>query len=576
MATNVLGLNVWSHDTSACLVSDGELVCAVEEERFIGEKHTTRFPENAIRAVLGQRSLGIQDVDAICVGWDMERLVRYQYLRPAMDNGNEMRSLPQYFSRLSNFLSTESIIRARLGFQGDVAFVEHHLAHSCFASYSAGVDTAMSVVVDGYGDRETISVFRLEQGRHTLVHGWDFPSSIGLVYTAVTEYLGFRRNCDEGIVMGLAAYGDPHAPVGGSGETHIEAFRRLVPDDEAGVFRVDASFFPFGNFRQGFFTRRFEELFGPRRADRGPVTDAHRHVAAALQMRAEEILENVLVHAERYGDTRTVLLSGGVALNCVANAKLTRGRGTVARRAVMVPQNPGDAGVAIGAALHYCREKAIPVRRRPLGSLGPAYPAGRIASAAQASGGRVSRPADLLDTLAERLRAGRICALYQGGSEFGPRALGHRSILTAPYPAAMKDHLNKRVKFREDFRPFAPMVREEQAAEYFEIDYPSPFMMHAVPVVPARREQIAAVVHVDGTGRVQTVNRDDSPFIYALLGRFGEKTGVPIILNTSFNVKGQPIVETPEQAVETFERTNIECLVMPPYCIDKADSGEGA
>ena len=292
-------------------------------------------------------------------------------------------------------------------------------------------------------------------------------------------------------------------------------------------------------------------------------------MAAALQLRTEEILERVLVVAERYGSTSTVLLSGGVALNCVANAKLVNGSGGVARRSILVPPNPGDAGVAIGAALQYCAERGVHVKPRSLTELGPEYPFARLESAVAASSGSVTRPDDIFGALVDRLIAGKICALFNGGSEFGPRALGHRSILTAPFPAAMKDYLNKRVKFREDFRPFAPMVRECDAADFFEIDYPTPYMMHAVPIVPSKRELIPAVVHVDGTGRVQTVSFDESPFIYELLGQFGKKTGIPIILNTSFNVKGQPIVETPEHAVETFHRTNIDCLVMPPFFIEK-------
>lgn len=569
MTANILGLNVWSHDTSACLISAGELVCAVEEERFSGEKHTTSFPRGAINAVLNQAGLTVDSLDAICVGWDMDRLVRYQYLQPALKIDQELHALPDYFQRISNFLNTEAYIREQLNFRGKISFVEHHLAHSCFAEFAGGVNNAMSVVVDGYGDKETLTIYRVENGKHIRLFGLDYPTSIGLVYTAVTEYLGFHRNCDEGIVMGLAAYGDANALIPGMSSTYIEAFRKILRDDSETIFHVDATYFPFGNFRQGFFSRSFEDLFGCRRTSNEQITDAHRNVAAALQLRTEEILERVLVFAEQFGDTETVLFSGGVALNCVANAKLTRGTGRVARRSILVPQNPGDAGVAIGAALHFCNQQGIEVKRRSLGSLGPSYSVERIAAAVEASSAHVSQPVDILDFLADRLSEGRICALYQGGSEFGPRALGHRSILTAPFPASMKDELNMRVKFREDFRPFAPMVREEEASEYFEIDYPTPFMMHAVPIRSSKRDQIAAVSHVDGTGRVQTVNSKDSPFIYKLLGRFGERTGVSVILNTSFNVKGQPIVETPEQAVETFERTNIECLVIPPFCIEK-------
>ena len=569
---NVLGINIWSHDTSACLIADGRLVCAVEEERFIGEKHTTKFPMNAIKAVLGERSLTIDAVNAICIGWDYQRMVRYQYLKPAMESDNELRALPNYFNRLSNFLNTEQVVREQTGFKGAVNFVEHHLAHATLAAYSAGISDALSVVVDGYGDRETLTIFTVKDGVHTRVFGCEFPASVGLVYTAVTDYLGFRRNCDEGIVMGLASYGNPHAQVPGTVLTYIETFRNLVRDHKDTIFEIDPRYFPFGNFRQGFFTKTFESLFGSRRTPGAPIGDEHKNVAAALQLRTEEILEQILVFGERYSDSNSVLLSGGVALNCVANAKLVNGSGKNKRRSILVPPNPGDAGVAIGAALHYCAKKGINVQARSLTHLGPEYLLSQLESAAKGSLGQVTSPEDLHGALVERLAAGKICALFDGGSEFGPRALGHRSILTAPYPASMKDFLNKRVKFREEFRPFAPMVREEEASKYFEIDYPTPYMMHAVPIRPEMQSLIPAVVHVDGTGRVQTVNKNDSPFVHKLLGRFGEKCGVPIILNTSFNVKGQPIVETPEQAVDTFNKTEIDCLVMPPFCIDKQRS----
>lgn len=569
MSVNILGINIWSHDTSACLISDGRLVCAVEQERFIGEKHTTKFPTDAIRSVLDQQGLTVDDLDVICVGWDYERFVRYQFLKPAMDNDQELRVLPLYSERIKNFLETEKVIRETLGFKGCVSFVEHHLAHSSFARFAARVDDATSIVVDGYGDRETLSIFLVKGGVHTRVFGCDFPVSIGLVYTAVTDYLGFRRNCDEGIIMGLAAYGDPHALVPQSDLTYIQTFRKLVSDNKETIFHVDPKFFPFGNFRQGFFSKEFESLFGPRRNYKDTLTQVHRNIAAALQLRTEEVLERVLVFSEKFGVTSSVLLSGGVALNCVANAKLVAGSGKVERRSILVPPNPGDAGVAIGAALHYCYEHGIDVEWRSLTELGPTYPLSRLESAVGKSSGTVSRPSDFHGVLVDRLIAGKIVALFSGGSEFGPRALGHRSILTAPFPASMKDYLNKRVKFREEFRPFAPMVREEEATTFFDIDYPTPYMMHAVPVKSSMREKIPAVVHVDGTGRVQTVNRDEAPFIHELLGRFGEKTDIPIVLNTSFNVKGQPIVETPEQAVETFHRTNIDCLAIPPFFIDK-------
>lgn len=565
----IIGINMWSHDTSACLVENGSLVCAVEEERFNGEKHTTKFPTKAISSILKSNNLTIDDITDIAVGWDFKSFVRNQFLIPANKREEDLVALPNYFERIIGFLNSEKIIRDELNFQGNVKFVKHHLAHSEFAEYSSQSNNCISIVVDGYGDEDTTTIYKVKDGIHEKVYGINFPNSLGLVYQSVTDFLGFIRNCDEGIIMGLAAYGNAHEIVQGLEKSYIDVFREIVADDEDTVFKLDQSIFPFGNARKGFYSDIFIDIFGNKRLQDESLTMHHKNIAAALQLRTEEVLERLLKFSERFYETETYLLSGGVALNCVANHKLRSGTGLVKKRNVHVPQNPGDAGVAIGAALNLSKSYGIKTELNQLTGLGPKYSEADITKAVnECKGFNIFRD-NIEDLMIDNLMRGKICSLFHGGSEFGPRALGHRSIITAPFPGGMKDILNARVKFREEFRPFAPIVREEDANIFFEMNFPSPYMMFAVPIRELRVKDIPAVAHVDDTGRVQTVNKRHSPYLYGLLDKFERQSKIPVLLNTSFNVKGQPIVETPKQAIDTFMGTNIDCLLIPPFFLAK-------
>ncbi len=564
---NILGLNLWSHDTSACIVKENHLLCAVEEERFNGEKHTGKFPENAISAVLNQANLSIADISTIAIGWDLKRKIRYMYLAPALKSDLEYKALPAYFDRLKSYSETEDFIRNKYNYRGEIKFYEHHLSHSCYAQFSCQLKNAISIVIDGYGEKETFTIFEINESKHTKIFTIDFPNSIGLFYTSITEFLGFIPNCDEGIVMGLSAYGNANAKIKNRDETYLQCMQRLVADFNE-LFKVDNTYFPWGNYRQGYFSQKFIDIFGSPRNPAEEVTQHHKNIAAAVQLRIEEILINCVRFSLKKSSHKDVLLSGGVGLNCVANAKLVKEFQPFGVN-IHLPQNPGDSSASVGAAIHHLRSMGEIPMERSIILLGPIYSSSEIKAAVSSSGLKYDEPPNIIKSLADSLRKNKICSVYNSGSEFGPRALGFRSILTLPYPKEMKNILNQKVKFRENFRPFAPIVREEDLSEYFDIINSSPYMMHVAKVNSEKKELIPAVVHVDGTARIQTVTRKDSKFIYDLLTELGNSTGIPIVLNTSFNIKGQPIVETPKQAIDTLKSTKIDCLAMPPYFLEK-------
>lgn len=370
--------------------------------------------------------------------------------------------------------------------------------------------------------------------------------------------------------MGLASYGDPHATIPGQEETYLEFFRRMLPSDGKGAYSVNLDYFALGLMRGKWVNEPLLKALGPVRAAGGPMTKHHENIAAGLQLRLEEIVLEMARALRTKTKCDSLCLTGGVALNCVMNTKLAEQAGY---REVYVSPAPGDNGLAIGATI--LGRQQLTGRVETIGApdnmigLGPLYSEQSCAQALQKHGLAAQAPSDLLAQVAKHLHDGKIVGWFDGRSEFGPRALGHRSILTRPYPAEMKDYVNARVKFREAFRPFAPIVAVEKLGQYFQTALLSPYMMHAVQVKPEMREKIAATVHVDGSCRVQTVDRRDLPRIYSLLEEFEKISGVGVILNTSFNVKGQPIVETPEDAVSSFLATNIDVLVLGQYLVVK-------
>ena len=581
--TRIVGLSAYHADAAAAAVSDGRLVAAVEEERFRRVKHWAGYPELALRWCVGELAGDAADVDAFAVA----RRPRSYLARKAWLALTHPRSLPRAAARVRNLTQIEAIanrLAATLGLTvaPRLIAVEHHLAHLASAFYPSPFAEAACLSVDGFGDFVSTMVARGRSDRIEVLDRICFPHSLGVFYTAMTQFLGFLGFGDEYKVMGLAAYGEPR---------YLRDVGALVPALPDGTFRLDLRYFRHlsegvemtwddGAPQQGLlFSPRIEQLLGPRRGASEDLTERHHDLAASMQRVYEDRFFELVRHALGVARSRQLVLAGGCALNSLANGRLFD-RTEVEE--VWIQPAAGDAGTSLGAALWAYHVELGGSREGWVmehAGWGPEHgePEVRTALAGRVAGcdgrdGPCGRDGDLEVTTApdeaslcretaHALAAGEVVGWYQGRSEWGPRALGQRSILADPRRPDMKDILNAKIKRRESFRPFAPSVLEERTADWFTISYPDPFMLKVYPVRPEKRAAIPAVVHVDGTGRLQTVSEASSPLYARLLRAFESETGVPVLLNTSFN-ENEPIVNTPAEALDCFLRTRMDRLVM--------------
>jgi len=570
----ILGVTYGGHDTSAALMAGGEIVAACEQERYTLDKHSRRFPVEAVTDCLKIGGVGIDEVDELAFPDDPIYYIREKYLKPAMGDEAQIRVLIDDFDRVSEAYNMEALIREQTGFKGPIVYHLHHLAHLATAYYPSGFQEALVVSQDGVGEIETGLIAVGREGELEIVHpGNRYPDSLGLLYGAITHYLGWKHHCDEGIVMGLAPYGDPLARLAGRQVSYLEAFEDILKATGDYDFEVDRSWIAYHHVRDKWISDKFIDLFGPKRDYSEPLTDHHRNAAAALQRRLEDLLLDQLRRARQEFGLSRLALAGGVALNCSMNGKIAAA-GLFDQ--VFVQPASGDNGLSVGACyLSFKRlNGGLEPEKRHGFYLGSRFSDQEIAEALEEAGLAFSRPADIYALTAEKLAEGKIVGWFQGAAEFGPRALGNRSILTKPYPAEMKDILNAKVKFREPFRPFAPAVLYERTGEYFQMNQESPHMLLAVQAVPQKAQEIAATVHVDNSCRVQTVSRENNPRFRRLLAEFDRITGCPVLLNTSFNVKGQPIVNTPAQAIACYLSTKIDVLVMGDFFCQKEAAGQ--
>jgi carbamoyltransferase len=557
----ILGIVSESHDTGLAVLEDGVPTLVLEEERFSREKHTQRFPFLSLAAAMEREGLRLADIEAIATPWD-QRLLRKTFLREVR------RGFPRslHLFRPSAHAAQDSgimLLRFWLDHELKKVFgvrrlpplidVGHHDAHAA-AFFLSPFDEAAVLVMDGYGDVSATSSYD-GRGNRLMCH-WrsGFFDSLGAMYTLFTRHLGFEV-FEEGTVMALAACGDPR--------TYGDRVRKLVLLEEGGRFRLNFDYFAhnrYGMVRP--FTRLFLETFGPARKREEPLTDHHRDLAAALQATIEEAVLHLARAAYRRRRSTNLVLSGGVALNCVANARLLRD--TDFRR-VWVPPCASDTGAPLGAALWYYHETLGKPRRGELTHpfLGLSYSDTEIEQALASAGLAFERleEGELLARTARDIAAGKVVAWFQGRFEMGPRALGNRSILTDPRRPDMKDIINAKVKRREPFRPVAPAIQAEHVGEYFEIAQADPFMTLAPKVRPEKAALIPAGLHVDGTGRLQTVERAANPRFWSVIEEFRKLAGVPVVLNTSFN-RHEPIVASPAEAVSCFLRSEMDTLVM--------------
>ncbi|HEX2274955.1 MAG TPA: carbamoyltransferase [Acidimicrobiales bacterium] len=587
--TNILGISAFYHDSAAALVSDGEIVAAAQEERFTRKKHDAGFPRHAVAYCLEERRLSLSDLDYI-VFYEkpflkFERLLEtYLAFAPRGFRSFKM-AIPLWikeklFQRRLLRSEIERNVYGEFDWKNRLLFAEHHQSHAASAFFPSPFDEAVILTVDGVGEWATGTVALGRNDKLEMLKEMHFPHSLGLLYSAFTYYTGFKVNSGEYKVMGLAPYGEPRYA-----QTILDHLVDLKPD---GTFRLDLSYFDYCTGLR-MTNERFDSLFGgPARSPDAPLTQRDMDLAASVQVVTDEIMLRMTRAIADESGVRNLCLAGGVALNCVANGKILRD-GRFDR--LWVQPAAGDAGGSLGAALtayyHVAGGARVidPGRDQMQGALlGPEFEQGEIEYRLAARGARfeVLRDDDVIDETAHALAAGLAVGWFQGRMEFGPRALGARSILADARSPSMQSVLNLKVKFREGFRPFAPAVLREDAAEWFELDADSPYMSLVADVVKSRRvpmtaeedsrfgidrlnvvrSEIPAVTHVDYSARIQTVDRDSNPKFHALLSAFKALTGCPVIVNTSFNVRGEPIVCTPDDAFRCFMGTQLDVLVI--------------
>lgn len=552
----ILGINCFSHDASAALLVDGRLVAFAEEERFNREVHTKRFPHQAIASVLRLGGIEIGQVE----------LVAFAY-RPAVDF--KRGATDALRRRAPKRLAVQAYVDARLaakerqlrrtwGYRGPVLYVGHHLAHAASSFFASPFEEAAVLTLDRGGDFLSTTT-NVGRGAHLEVrHETRNPNSLGEVYTALTQYLGFFPN-DEGKVMGLAPYGTAK---------YVEELRDLVRLDADGTFQVDYRWFGY-QVEGPPMSDAFLDRYGPPRVPESEITDRDKDLAYALQDLTEEAALHVARHLQRSSGATKLCLAGGLALNSVMNTRILQEAGF---DEVFIQPAAGDAGNALGAALWVWHEHLGQPRSWEMAHAfhGEAWSDADCETALRRAGVAYRRVDDPADAAAARLAESKVVGWFQGRAEAGPRALGARSILADPRRAEMRDVVNERVKRREWFRPFAPSVAHEHGAEYFDSYSPSPFMLLVLPIREDKQAVIPAVSHVDGTGRVQSVTRDANPAFHRVIERFGERTGVPVVLNTSFNLRGEPMVHRPGEAVADFQRSAMDALVLGSFVADKA------
>ncbi len=581
---NILGVSAFYHDSAAALITDGLIVAAAQEERFTRIKHDKNFPLSAIKYCLKEAKLKIEDIDAV-VFYELpelkfKRLVKTYFSFAPQGFESYIKAMPLW---LAEKLYQKKLITKQLATLGKfdsslLHFTEHHLSHAASAFFPSPFQEATILVVDGVGENATTTIAQGKDNQITITRQLNFPHSLGMLYAAFTYYLGFKINSGEYKVMGLAPYGRPLYA-----EKMLKEIVDLKPD---GSFRLNQKYF---NYCTGLTMTNaaFAELFGePRRSSEADLTQKHFDIAASIQKVTEEIMLTITRALAKQDTTGNLCLAGGVALNCVANGKILEDGHF---KNIWIQPAAGDAGSAIGAALlaHYAdNPRTVTAKRDEMqGSyLGPVFAQADCAKRLEKLGAvfEVFNDEDLIAQTADALASEKVVGWFQGRMEFGPRALGNRSILADPRSENMQKTLNLKVKFRESFRPFAPSILAEDVSDWFELDRPSPYMLLVAPIKNAikiemtaeqealfgidklnvPRSTIPSVTHIDYSARVQTVHQETNPRYHQLLTAFKARTGCPILVNTSFNVRGEPIVGTPEDAFTCFMTTDIDVLVV--------------
>lgn len=590
---NILGISCYFHDSAAALLRDGTLVAAAEEERFTRKKHDHEFPQHAIDFCLRAGEITAADLDYVAF-----------FEKPFVKFHRLLLSSLQTFPRshrvfreamitwLADKLWIKQLIQRRLGVsESKILFSDHHLSHAASAFFCSPFEEAAILTIDGVGEWTTASLATGKDIDIKVFQHIRFPHSLGLLYSAFTAFLGFEVNEGEYKVMGMAPFGKPR---------YVDKVHKLIEVGSDGSFELNMDYFSFHYSTENTYNPKFAELFGAPRDPKAPFftlqsdypsyfgakpanfeelgkqNQNYADIAASIQSVTEEVVLKMAEHIQKETGLRRLCMAGGVALNSVANGKLLR-QGTFEE--IYVQPSAGDGGGAIGAALYAYHM----VLRKPRKFImehaywGEEHGPSEIEKFLKDSGIRYQRfdnEEKLLERVVDYLQTGKVIGWFQGRFEWGPRALGNRSILADPRRPEMKDVVNTKIKFREPYRPFAPSVLVERTSEFFDLPcashhYPARFMLYVVDVKESKRDAVPAITHVDGTGRLQTVAQASAPRYYQLINLFGQATGVPVLLNTSFNLKGEPIVNTPREAFRTFSVSEMDALVLDRYLVEK-------
>jgi carbamoyltransferase len=572
----ILGINAFHGDSSACILKNGEVLAATEEERFTRVKHWAGFPVLSIQFCLKEAGISLTELDAIAISRNPAANLPKKILHAAGKLVN-LKTLKDRFANSRKVSNVKTLLAEAFGLpesaiKAKIHQVEHHRSHLASAFYPSPFAKAALLSIDGFGDFTSTMKGVGEGSKIEVMDAVHYPHSIGIFYTAMTQYLGFPHYGDEYKVMGLAPYGEAK---------YTKDLEKIIYPTSDGLFKLGTSYFR--HVKEGvsmsweggephiepIFSPEVEQLFGKARKKGEELTRFHRDLAASIQAHTEQIIFHLLQHLHRQTGLDKVCIAGGVAQNSVANGKITR---NTPFKEVYIPSAGHDAGTAAGAALWVHHVEQGQERTKPIwhAYTGAQFTNDEIKAIldAQKINYTEYNEKDLYEKVSNRLIDSGVVGWFQGRAEFGPRALGHRSILVDPRREDAKDLLNAKIKRRESFRPFAPSILEPFAEEYFEVTDKVPFMEKVFPIKPEKHKVIPAVTHVDGTGRLQTVIESESPRYYALIDTFRQKTGVPVLLNTSFN-ENEPIVNTPQEALDCFLRTKMDMLVMGNIVVER-------
>ncbi len=559
----ILGLSCFYHDSAAVLLRDGEIIFAAQEERYTRRKHDEDFPQHAINHALNIAGITIDDLSEV-VFYEKPFLKFFErILETQIDVWP--RGFIMYHRAMREWMMKKlwipQTIKKELGYTKPILFTTHHESHAASAYYCSGFPDAAVVTVDGVGEWATTTISHGQGKNLKIVREVHFPHSLGLLYSAITYYIGFKVNSAEYKVMGLAPYGKP---------IYMKEMYTLIHLKDDGSFELDMSYFTY-EYGLTMTGKKIETLFGhPTRKGEVKLEQFHKDVAASLQQVTEEVMLKIASHAQKITGSKYLCLAGGVALNCVANGKILRSK---LFEDIFIQPAAGDAGGALGAAQAVWHQKYSGERLPRLHNvyLGNEYADDDIESVLKVENIPYEQCTDeeIINKTSELLRGENVIGWFQGRMEYGPRSLGNRSIIADARNKENWQKVNLKIKFRESFRPFAPTVLEEKAKEYFEIDRESPYMLLVADVLSEKRQEIPAVTHVDGSARIQTIRADQNPRYHALISAFQKRTGCGVIINTSFNVRGEPIVESPQDALNCFLNTDMDYLILGNFLLEK-------